>query len=146
MATVEFTGRCRYCVGKLNKNRVYPSNPSGRVFCREGYVYIRKNALPQSEWEFFQSIAYDNQTMPEHRWVMAKHLGRRLKSNELVDHMDGDKTNNNLWNLRIYIRGRQMPGSHNGYGTYYHEWQMAEQRVRELEAENARLLAELTSS
>jgi hypothetical protein len=70
----------------------------------------------------------------EHRWVMAKHLGRALHSFEWVDLMDGNKGNNDISNLRIYLNGKNEPGSGNGYGTYYHEWQMAERRVRELEA------------
>lgn len=61
----------------------------------------------------------------EHRFVMAKALGRPLRKNELVDHMDGNKQNNALSNLRIYVKGKNMPGETNGYGTFYHEWQLA---------------------
>lgn len=71
----------------------------------------------------------------EHRWVMAQHLGRPLRSEEWVDHRDGNKTNNAIENLRIYLKGKAEEGSGFGYGTYYHEWQMAEVRVRELERE-----------
>ena len=70
----------------------------------------------------------------EHRWVMAKYLNRPLTSSELVDHRDGHHDSNGIQNLRIYIRGKQQPGSAPGHGTYYHEWQMAERRIRELEA------------
>lgn len=73
----------------------------------------------------------------EHRWVMAKRLGRPLASTECVDHMDGNKTNNHVSNLRLYVRGKHQPGSCPGHGTYYHEWQMAERRIRVLEAELA---------
>jgi len=74
----------------------------------------------------------------EHRWNMALHLGRALHSGECIDHMDGNKTNNDIANLRIYVRGKNQPGSGNGHGTYYHEWQMAERRVKELEVQLAR--------
>lgn len=64
---------------------------------------------------------------------MAKALGRPLTSRELVDHMDGVKTNNALENLRLYRRGKNEPGETTGYGTFYHEWQMALARIRVLE-------------
>lgn len=43
--------------------------------------------------------------------------------------MNGIKTDNRPENLRLYLRGKQQPGSANGYGTYYHEWQMALRQI-----------------
>lgn len=63
---------------------------------------------------------------------MAIHMGRPLESHELVDHMDGEKTNNDISNLRLYVRGKNMPGSGCGFGTYYHEWQMALAELRRI--------------
>lgn len=37
----------------------------------------------------------------EHRWVMECHLGRRLRRDEIVHHIDGDKLNNALANLEL---------------------------------------------
>jgi HNH endonuclease len=38
----------------------------------------------------------------EHRLVMQRFLKRKLKRNEIVHHIDGDKLNNDINNLRLY--------------------------------------------
>jgi HNH endonuclease len=46
----------------------------------------------------------DGSTIDEHRLVMEQHLGRKLTSNEVVHHKDGDKFNNSLDNLEVMSR------------------------------------------
>ena len=38
-----------------------------------------------------------------HRIVMEKHLKRKLTSKENIHHVDGDVTNNNITNLKLYV-------------------------------------------
>lgn len=45
-----------------------------------------------------------------HRRVMEDHLGRTLNPDEIVHHIDGDKTNNDLSNLRLETRSSHMKG------------------------------------
>ena len=40
----------------------------------------------------------------EHRKVMEKQMGRKLRSDEIVHHIDHDKTNNDISNLTIMTR------------------------------------------
>jgi hypothetical protein len=98
-----------------------------------GYRLTLLHEVSDADLPMYRAMQRSGQPVMEHRWVMAKQLGRPLASHECVDHMNGDKRDNRPENLRIYLKGRQQAGSANGYGTYYDEWQRAEARVRELE-------------
>ena len=132
-----FRGYCRACSFEalrqgehrwLNKSEAPSERMNGN-----GYTLLKVNAVPTEHLGFYRAMQRSGQPVLAHRLAMAVHLGRPLLSNELVDHMNGDKTDNRPDNLRLYVRGKQQPGSAPGHGTYYHEWQQAEKRVRELE-------------
>lgn len=129
-----FLGACRSCYSSQPKAKTFRSsrNPSGKYLTSTGYVALGKNAIKDEDIDLFNLMRGKAGFVFEHRWVMAKHLGRALTSNELVDHMDGNKENNSISNLRIYIRGKQQPGSAPGHGTYYHELQEALLKIKEL--------------
>lgn len=55
----------------------------------DGYVWIN-----------VRGISYNNQ-IKLHRYIMQVHLGRSLRSDEIVHHKDGNKLNNALENLEI---------------------------------------------
>lgn len=135
-----FTGACRKCWAARERDRSFRSkrNPDGRRLISTGYVVLSKNAISDGDLALFDAMRGRASHVLEHRWVMAKTMGRALRSNESVDHMNGVRHDNRAENLRLYVRGRNEPGSCPGSGTYYHEWQMADARVRKLEAMLAR--------
>ncbi len=40
----------------------------------------------------------------EHRWVMANHIGRPLRKDETIHHIDGDPGNNKVENLQLRVQ------------------------------------------
>jgi len=47
-----------------------------------------------------------------HRWNMEQYIGRPLKKNEHVHHIDGDKSNNNLDNLALLTASEHYTLNH----------------------------------
>lgn len=82
----------------------------------DGYVKIKVH--PEDP---LYCMATDKDYCLEHRYVMAKYLGRPLTSSEYVHHLDGDRANNNIENLQLlssrHPKGQkwqcQECGSHN---------------------------------
>lgn len=63
---------------------------------QHGYVIIR---LPSDDPDHHMGSKVGN--IFEHRYVMAKHLGRWLEKHETVHHIDGNRKNNTIENLQI---------------------------------------------
>ena len=53
--------------------------------------------------------------MSLHRWLMEQHLGRKLLSNEYVHHINHDKKDNRIENLRV-----ETPQSHSEHHNQKH--------------------------
>lgn len=64
------------------------SRRTGRIIDKAGYVLLSKDR--------------NGYHQPEHRAVMEKMLGRKLKSNETVHHKNGIKTDNRPDNLELW--------------------------------------------
>ncbi len=131
----KFTGLCLPCSPNARKREWVTLSPGRKLDPSKGYIRLGKEAIPPHEWHYYQAMRGAQTTVLEHRLVVARTLGRPLTSGELVDHIDGDKTNNDPTNLRIYRRGHNDPGNTCGYGVFYHEWQLALAEVAALRAE-----------
>lgn len=79
----------------------------GRVRMKSGYVGVLVD--PDDP---FASMRSTTGYVPEHRLVMARHLGRPLAASEQVHHVNGDRTDNRIENL-------QLRQGHHGAGVVY---------------------------
>lgn len=91
------TGIARFCgpCRTIRKKKQEPTNkrPVGDRRVHEGYVYIQLEDGP----------------VAEHRYVVEKYLGRKLREGENIHHKNGDRSDNRLSNLELWSKV-QPPG------------------------------------
>lgn len=156
MERESFRGFCRPCalLSVADGTHVWGSPSKGkrdlithprRGVQSSGYSLTYPNEVESELLPMYRVMQTSGQPLLAHRWAMAKFLGRPLTSEELVDHRNGVKSDNRVSlidtrnNLRIYVRGKQQPGSAPGHGTYYHEWQTALKELADTREEVIRL-------
>ncbi len=58
--------------------------------------------------EKYRKVKHDGRIVREHRAIMENFLGRRLSSDEIIHHIDGNPRNNNIENLSIVSRAEHQ--------------------------------------
>jgi hypothetical protein len=58
----------------------------------------------------YKIIGIDGKRIPEHRYVMEKHLGRKLQTYEDVHHKNLNRADNNLKNLEVRLKSKHRRG------------------------------------
>ena len=80
--------KCLYCAGKNHWNW------KGKTINSQGYILIKNREHP-----FCDKHGY----VREHRLVMEKELGRHLTPEEMPHHINGNKADNRIENLKLCI-------------------------------------------
>jgi hypothetical protein len=83
----------RRVIGKPRKDR------DGMVCCSEEKIPVKS---------YNGKIYMHQRRMSYSKWLMEKELGRKLESNEVVYHIDGNKYNNELSNLEVITRAELL--------------------------------------
>jgi len=91
--------------GLMGLRETHPNWKGGKSIDVRGYIRIYDPDNPSN----CHGHVY------EHRVVIEKHLGRKLKSSEHIHHLNGNRTDNRLENL-IVITNSQHSKIHNPHG------------------------------
>lgn len=77
---------------------------NGRIYNKSGYTLVRL-----LESDPYYSMVNSGGYVLEHRYVMAQSLGRVLKTEEQIHHIDGNRANNDITNLQL-VQGAHGAG------------------------------------
>lgn len=110
-------GVSRSCAYLILRRRGVEIRTGGAPFrdgrsSRDGYVLVNVRHSGDDLAHQMSNGLAQGRYVPEHRLVMARHLGRALEKHEQVHHINGDRADNRIENLQL----RQ--GAHGKGSTY----------------------------
>jgi len=97
-----YFGYCHDCMKKNKKEHGAYVDDYKEVIDRDGYVVLQGKMF--SDYKGKKS----RNGIPKHRYVMEQYLGRLLRSDEVVHHIDRNKLNNDISNLQLVTKEEHM--------------------------------------
>ena len=90
---------CNACYSKIR----YEAHERERRGCQKAKEFPIGSINVNPATGYVDEKVADGNWQKQHRLVMERHVGRRLESHENVHHINGDKTDNRLENLELWI-------------------------------------------
>lgn len=90
----KYKGYCLDCYYKERNNR---NDHISKRLNKSGHIILTGKPLQNHPYYYSKTTC----GIPEHRYVMEQHLGRYLKPEEVVHHIDGNPQNNQIENLYL---------------------------------------------
>lgn len=94
----DFSGMCRKCHNKFT-SPWGEDHPRWKGGTKDKYGYKQIKLYPGDP--YYEMSKHKSDYVLEHRVVMARHIGRSLKSTEIVHHVNGIKDDNRIENLEL---------------------------------------------
>jgi len=96
---------CAYCAEQLNRSQVAVSHKASRLKLNRRKTGRKPRILIKDGYIW---LSYEGGQEPLHRMIMELTVGRKITSQEIVHHKDGNSWNNNPENLEIVNRATHM--------------------------------------
>lgn len=90
----KFYGYCRHCMYINRDGTKYKDDTIGKHIAGDGYVYMFGKPLRNHP-------RYTGSGLLEHVYIMEQFLGRSLKKDEQVHHINGNRSDNRIENLQV---------------------------------------------
>lgn len=126
--------KCQHRWLSENRHGSQHHNWTGGTHHKEGYTVINVDAVDDRYREIAESMASGRRCVLEHRLVVAIHIGRALRRDECVHHLNRDRSDNRIENLELLDRGYHSRRHWDNLRNLAGENELLRQRVAELEA------------